>query len=464
MKYRRRSPGQPRDPKVVELATYLARCPEHVAVEWLQQHRRVPTDTIVTNRHWNWEFEDEPEWNQVLDAVLHCRRSAAINSALARYGTTDMTYFLQKRPLSKSDWINLASNPSAIGVQWRDAEMADIDIKRAALENPALMLEAMAALLDAKRAGFGGDRKQEGLSTDELALRLYLLSRNEKFRRAASGATQEEESAREYIGFPWSDLKARLGELILELPIQANTAAAITKALSQYSAGLSNQIKFEDPIKAIERWRVQLEGRSDDRLGFFMGEGAYASITMSMVANAAIRGTKEWMTTDHHEAFGGFCHNVRALGSYEGIYPEDLLTDNFQARVKLWKEHEAKRFSSIRGTPNPFWYNEHMWLTPERRRVVRHYTDWYGEFQDHATYEIRLQNLQKKFPGMVGDDEEDELPESQIYNYSMDDVRNDMLTIYNKVDHLESRNLPNSLTLIGYVLLISLVGISILLR
>ena len=461
MKHKRQISRQPRDPKVVEVATYLARCPEHVAVEWLQRNRHVPVETIVANRYWRTEFEDAPEWNSLLDAVLYCRRSAAINSALARYGTKKITRFLKKRPLSKSDWINLASNPSAI-VGYHDAKLVDIDIKRAALENPALTLEAMGIFLDAKSAGFGNDRQPVGLSTDELALRLRLLARNEKLIHAASGGPQAETSSREYIGFPWGDLKKRLGEFILELPVQANTAVAITEALSEYNAGLYNEIKLEDPIQAIERWRSLPESHQDDYLGDFMGEQAYAPVVMSVVAKAVIPGTKQWMTTDHHEAFGGFCHNVRALGEYEGIYPEDLLAEDFQARVKRWKEHEANHFSSLHGAPNPFWYNEHMWLTPERRRIVRRYTDWQGDHEDLTSYEIRLQHLQKKFPEIIGDDHEDDLPESQPQTHNMEDVKNDMLAIYQKVERLESRNTPSLIEFIGYLLLIALIGLSIL--
>ncbi|MBY9067620.1 hypothetical protein K1X12_11975 [Hyphomonas sp. WL0036] len=452
MSFRRQKWGKARNPKTVEYASYLARCSEDTAVAWLQTHRHLSTQDLITERHLRWNFDDQPEWDQLLDGVLYLRRSKAINSALARYGTRPMCQLLLKRHPTKSDTINLAANP--FGPHWDLIDSShDKDVLRAVIQNPALSLEAMGVTLDAKRIGFGGDRKQRGLTPDEIALRLFFLGGNERFIGAARGAPQKEDSSPEYIGFPWADLKKRLGELIMELPIQANTCVALSEALQHFGAGLHNQIKLDDPIAAIERWRFDPPtGSVIGELGSFMGQEAFSSTVMTVIASAAIPGTKEWMHTEHHEAFGGFCHNVRALGSYEGIYPEDLLTEQFEERVKAWKAKETEGHSSMRGSPNPLWSNEHMWMTRERRRVVRHYTDWYGDYESHRILDQRLAYLLEKYPHAEREPVENEHVEAQP-EHSLLGLRQDLGILYQRVNEIQRSQIPNWLALLGFLVL-----------
>ena len=457
MSFRRKKWGKARHPKTVEYASYLARCPDDAAVSWLKEHRHLSTEDLITERHLRWKFDDQPEWDQLLDGVLYLRRSKLINSALARYGATPMCDLLLKRHPTKSDAINLAANP--FGPHWDFIHSShDSDVLRAVIQNPALSLEEMGVTLDAKRIGFGGDRKQRGLTPDEIALRLYFLGGNERFIAAARGAPQEEDLSPEYTGFPWSDLKDRLAELVLELPVQANTSVALSEALQHFGAGLHNQIKLQDPITAIERWRfdILLNDQGFPAPARFMGVPAYSNTVVRMIAYATIPGTKEWMHTEHHEAFGGFCHNARASGSYEGIYPEDLLTDAFKARVKAWKAKETEGRSSLRGSPNPFWSNEHMWMTREWRRVVRHYTDWYGDYESHRMFEQRLAFLLEKYPHAERDAEEKDKVEAQP-TLSLQDVREDLAILYQKMSTIERSQIPNWLSVLGFLALGSLI-------
>jgi hypothetical protein len=236
-----------RDPKVVEYANYLAKCPDDAAVNWLVQNRHVSTQDILEGVFSGyWYAQDKPEWDQLIDGVLYLRRSPAINSALARYGSSAMADFLQKRNLSKSDLVNLAANPAAGGLLWLVYEGQDKDILKAALQNPALSIAEMAILLGAKRAGFGGERKPLDISVDDIVVRLYLISGNERFRQAAKGARQPEDDSPEYIGFPWMDLKDHLGELILSLPVRANTAIAITPACA-----IRSRSKIQLPLSTV---------------------------------------------------------------------------------------------------------------------------------------------------------------------------------------------------------------------
>lgn len=452
MSFRRKKWDKARHPKTVEYASYLARCPDDAAVSWLKEHRHLSTEDLITERHLRWKFDNQPEWDQLLDGVLYLRRSKAINSALSRYGTTPMCNLLLKRHPTKSDTINLAANP--FGPHWELIDSShDSDVLRAVIQNPALSLEAMGVTLDAKRIGFGGDRKQRGLSPDEIAVRLYFLGGNERFIAAARGAPQEEESSPEYIGFPWGDLKKRLGELVMELPVQANTSVALSEALQHFGAGLHNQIKLQDPITAIERWRFDVPNDQ----GFavparFMGVPAYSNAVVRMIAYAAIPGTKEWMCTEHHEAFGGFCHNVRALGSYEGIYPEDLETEAFTERVKAWKAKETEGRASFDGSPNPLWSNEHMWMTRERRRVVHRFTDWYGGYENHRAFERRLAFLLEKYPHAERDPAEKDLAELQP-EHSLQDVRKDLAMLYQTMNDIQRSQIPKWLTVLGFLAL-----------
>ena len=155
MSFRRKKWGKARHPKTVEYASYLARCPDDAAVSWLKKHRHLSTEDLITERHLRWKFDDQPEWDQLLDGVLYLRRSKAINSALARYGTRPICDLLLKRHPTKSDTINLASNPfGPLGPLIGSSQ--DKDVLRAVIQNPAISLEMMGAILDAKRAGFGG--------------------------------------------------------------------------------------------------------------------------------------------------------------------------------------------------------------------------------------------------------------------------------------------------------------------
>lgn len=446
-----------RDPRVVEFANYLAKCPEDAAVNWLVRHRSIPIGNILDG-----EFaglgvvEDKPEWDQLLDGVLYLRRSSAINSALARYGSSTMAAFLQNRDLSKSDTVNLAANPTAYGMFWLAIERSDNDILRAVLQNPALSTDVMAIVLGAKRAGFGGKRVPLDVSVDDIAMRLYFISDNERFRRAAKGVKQPEDASQDYIGFPWNDLKDRLGELILSLPVRADTAIAVTKALYDFDAGLMNHIKVADPIAAIERWKVVESDYpiSTDLMRQFKQDSVGVKMAAEAVARAVIPGRIEWMMTDHHEAFGGFCHNVKALGKYDdGVDPDDLLSDEFGTRVRAWQERGRGPHDD--GYENPFFDNEYMWLTPERRRVVRKYTSWRGGFTDERAYVRRLAWLKKNNPSMVIDEPIDENVEDEIDGYSLDDVRKDMLTIYDKFGNLERNRIPMWTKIVAILAIVS---------
>jgi hypothetical protein len=228
------------------------------------------------------------------------------------------------------------------------------------------------------------------------------------------------------------------------MPQEPSFASAIIVALSQYHAGANNQIHCDDPIAIIDRWAKPIDSDPE----FFAASDIHGSyvpwsfeVTGRVIANAVIPGRKEWMYTDHHLAFGGFCHNVR-IGHY--LHYEDLLSESFQERVKQWQESEL--VDDIYGPENPFLFSDGLWATEHGRDVIRAYSSWSEGLESRENF------YRARHPEWFQDEQEDNF-EDDSEAYSLEQVREDLLTLWHKVNYIQE-NLPSN-----FLLLLIFIGV-----
>jgi hypothetical protein len=96
-----------------------------------------------------------------------------------------------------------------------------------------------------------------------------------------------------------------------------------------------------------------------------------------------------------------------------------------------------------------------MWLTPERRRVIHRYTPWNGGFHDERAYERRLAWLNKNSALIVVDETIEDQEEEETDHYELDDVRKDMLILYNKIEMLKRNTLPIWIKVVAILAIVS---------
>ena len=300
-----------REPSVYSFAAYLRTCTEQAAFDWLKRYRDRSLDFSES-----FHFPPEgPEWDPVIDKLLFRRKSRIVDAGLAQFGCCEKVLRRMYAGDNHTLKVLVCSNPNTIHLRisrtgrledtigWHVVNCGSLAEKRAYLGNAALSFEFMKSCLS-----------DADITADEIALRLYFISFNPMFRYAASGGSVAEDWSREYIGFPWYELKARIAELIVSLPIQANTAQAVCSVCSHFNAGLDNHVKIpeEEWLNAINRWsNPDAKGVSkweDEHIGIWQGESVSLSTTRHMIPLAIIPGRRENMLAENDDVFRGFCH------------------------------------------------------------------------------------------------------------------------------------------------------------